>query len=120
MMLRTSYRGNSLALACRRLLVAFFAVAYLWGGFAGEISCAGEVLVVGSLFDVSTGPDVDGGSKKAPTVVDHCYSCAAIVIPVAIQVSVPTSALTGLSFSIDMIRIWETRLLDPPPPKTLT
>ena len=68
MMRRTSYRGNFPAPACRRLLVAFFAVAYLWVGFAGEVSCAGELLVVGSLFDVSAGPDdVDEGSKKAPT-----------------------------------------------------
>lgn len=118
---RTSYCGNVHAPACRRLLVVFFAVAYLLVGFGGEVLCAGDSLFTGMLLSVSAAPDeVDDGLKKMPTVVDHCYTCAPITIPVAIQVSVPTSAPIGLSFSIYTISIWETRLLDPPPPKTLT
>lgn len=118
---RTGYSGNFRAPTCRRLLVAFIAVAYLLVGFAGEVSCAGESLFTGVLLSVSAAPDeVDNGSKKAPTVDDHCYTCAPITIPVTIQVSVPASAPIGLSFSIYTISIWETRLLDPPPPKALT
>jgi len=117
----TSYCGNVRAPALRRLLAVFFAVAYLWVGFAGEISCAGESLFTGSLLAVNAASDdVDEGSNKTPTVVDHCYSCAPITIPVAIQVSVPASIPIGLSFSISTISIWETRLLDPPPPKSPT
>lgn len=116
-----SYCGNVRAPALRRLLVVFFAVAYLWVGFAGEISCAGESLFTGLLLGASAAPDdVDEGSNKTPTVVDHCYSCAPITIPVVIKVSVPASTPISLSFSISTISIWETRLLDPPPPKTLT
>ena len=118
---RTSYRGNFRAPAPRRLLVVFFALAYLLVGFGGEVSCAEESLFTGVLLSVSAAPDeVDDGLKKTPTVVDHCYTCAPITIPVTIQISVPASAPIGLSFSICTISIWETRLLDPPPPKALT
>ncbi len=118
---RTGYSGKFRAPARRRLLVAFIALAYLLVGFGGEVSCAGEALFTGVLLSVSAAPDeVDNGSKKAPTVVDHCYACAPITIPVTIQVSVPASAPIGLSFSIYTISIWEARLLDPPPPKALT
>lgn len=118
---RTGYSGKYRAPACRRLLVAFIAVAYLLVGFGGEVSCAEESLFTGVLFSVSAAPDeIDNGSKTTPTVVDHCYTCAPTTIPAAIQVSVPASTPIGLSFSICTISIWETRLLDPPPPKALT
>lgn len=116
---RLSYRGNVRAPACRRLLVVLFTLAYLFVGFGGEVLCAGESLFTSVLLSVSVAPEeVDDGLKKAPTVVDHCYTCAPITIPVVTQVSVPASAPIGLSFSIHTISIWETRLLDPPPPKT--
>lgn len=119
---KTSYCRIFRAPACRRLLVAFLAVAYLVVGFGGEVSCAEETLSFTSLvLSVSAAPDeLDEGSKKTPAVVDHCYTCAPITIPDAIQVSVPASAPIGLSFSVYTISIWETRLLDPPPPKALT
>lgn len=115
---RTSYFGNFRAPACRRLFVLFVAAAYLLVGFAGEVSCAEETLFTSLLLSVSAPPDeVDEGAKKTPTVVDHCYTCAAITIPVATQVFVPASAPISLSFSIHTIPIWEARLLDPPPPR---
>lgn len=118
---KTSYCRNFRAPAFRRFFVVFFAVAYLVVGFGGEVSCAEESLFTSLVLSVSAAPDEpDEGSKKTPAVVDHCYTCAPITIPVAIQVSVSASAPTGLSFSIDTISIWETRLLDPPPPKDLT
>lgn len=118
---KTNYCRYFRAPACRRLLVVFFAVAYLVVGFGGEVSCAEESLFTSLVLGVSSAPDeLDEGSKKTPAVVDHCYTCAPITIPVAIQVSVPGSAPIGLSFSIYRISIWETRLLDPPPPKALT
>ncbi len=118
---RTGCSGNSYAPAWRRLFVAFVAVAYLLVGFAGEVSCAEGPLFSSLFFCVSAAPDeVDEGAKKTPTVVDHCYTCAPIDIPLAIQVFVPASALIGLSFVIYTFSIWETRVLDPPPPKELT
>jgi hypothetical protein len=118
---RISNRGNFRASAPRRLLVVFLAVAYLLVGFGGEVLCAGEPLFTGLVLSLSAAPDdVDEGSKKTPTVVDHCYTCAPTTIPAAIQVSVPASAQISLSFSIHTITIWETHLLDPPPPKAST
>ena len=118
---RTHSFGNLRVPAFRRLLVAFLAVAYLWVGFVGEVVCAGEVISIGSHFDVNImSNDVDEGSKSTPTVVDHCYTCIPITVADATQVPVPASAPAGLSFSVYTISIWERRLLDPPPPKHLT
>lgn len=112
--------GNFRVPAFRRLLVAFFAVAYLWVGFVGEIVCASEAISIGSRFDVNVAAnDVDEGTKGTPTVVDHCYSCVPITVAEATQVPVPANAPIGLSFSVHTIGIWDTRLLDPPPPKHL-
>lgn len=118
---RTGSCGSFRVPAFRRLLVAFFALAYVWVGFVGEIMCAREVISIGSVLDVDVvSNEADEGSKSTPTVVDHCYSCAPITIAEATQVPVPASAPIGLSFSVYTISIWDTRLLDPPPPKHLT
>jgi hypothetical protein len=43
-----------------------------------------------------------------------------LTIPAAVQIALPVSVSVGLSFPSDPIILVEKRLLDPPPPKTLT
>jgi transposase len=40
----------------------------------------------------------DEGSKKTPTVVDHCYTCAPVVMPALIPVAEPSAEPVKLSF----------------------
>jgi hypothetical protein len=88
--------------AFRRVLTAFLTAIYLIVGFGGEISCAEEALTTGISFDASAVPDkADQDSKKTPTVVDHCYTCAPLTIPAAIQVSEPVAVSVSLSFPSD-------------------
>jgi hypothetical protein len=103
----------------RRVLIAFLALAYLMVGFAGEISCAEETLVTSGPISTTMALDEsDAGSKKTPTVVEHCYTCAPVTIPAAAQISEPVSVSADLSFPSDAIIVVEARLIDPPPPKT--
>lgn len=117
-MKRTStQRGTTRASAFRRVLTAFLAAVYLVAGFAGEISCAKETLVSTSI---SAALDKgDEGSKKAPTVVEHCSTCAPITVPVAALVYIPASMSLQMSFSSDIAVDLEVRLPEPPPPKHL-
>jgi hypothetical protein len=116
---KTDQRGNVRAPGFRRLLTIVVAAAYLMVGFAGEVSCAEETLQAAASLDATAGlATTDEGSKKTPTVVDHCYTCAPITIPVAIQISAPISVSIGPDFPNDTIVVIEKRFLDPPPPKT--
>jgi hypothetical protein len=117
---KTDQRGNLRAPVFRRLLSIVVAAAYLMVGFAGEVSCAEETLPAAvALLDAAAGlATTDEGSKKSPTVVDHCYTCAPITIPVAIQISAPAGVSIGPDFPNDTIVVIEKRFLDPPPPKT--
>jgi len=117
----THHRRAPRISALRRVFIAFLAAIYLIVGFGGEVSCAEETLITGTSFDISAVPDkADQDSKKTPTVVDHCYTCAPLTIPATIQVSEPVGVSVGLSFPSDTMLLIEARLLDPPPPKTST
>src|SRR6266566_144035 len=110
----THHRRASRISAFRRVLMAFLAAIYLIVGFGGEISCAEETLTTGVSFDTSAVPDkADQESKKTPTVVDHCYTCAPLTVPATIQVSEPVGVSVGLSFPSDAMLLIEARLLDP-------
>lgn len=117
-MKRTStQRGTTRASAFRRVLMAFLAAVYLVVGFAGEIACAEETLVSTSISAASD--KADEGSKKAPTVVEHCPTCAPITVPVAALVYIPASMSLQMSFSSDTAVDLEARLPESPPPKHL-
>lgn len=113
----STQRGTTRASAFRRVLMVFLAAVYLVVGFGGEIACAKEPLVSTSI---STASDkADEGSKKAPTVVEHCHTCAPITVPVAASVYIPVSMSLQMSFSSDGAVDLEVRLPEPPPPKHL-
>ena len=102
----------------RRVLIAFLAALYLVVGFAGEISCAEESFIQSTPISTSAASvKTDEDSKKTPEVVEHCYTCAPLTIPVGLQISEPVSAPIGLSFAIQTITVVDRLLLDPPPPK---
>jgi hypothetical protein len=121
-MRRTTNHGIAQRAAIvRRVLTAVLVATYLIVGFGGEISCAEESLTTEASFDVSAVQDkADQDSKKAATVVEHCYTCIPLTIPAAVQIALPVSVSVGLSFPSDPIILVEKRLLDPPPPKSLT
>ena len=121
-MRRTANHGIAQRAAIvRRVLTAVLVATYLIVGFGGEISCAEESLTTEASFDVSAVQDkADQDSKKAATVVEHCYTCIPLTIPAAVQIALPVSVSVGLSFPSDPIILVEKRLLDPPPPKSLT
>jgi hypothetical protein len=121
-MLRTTDHKNAPgASAIRCVLRALLVAAYVIVGFAGEISCVEESLSFQASLDITA---VSGGakegSKKAPTVVEHCYTCVPLTIPAAIQIFEPVGVSVGLSFRSDSIIVVERGFLDPPPPKTST
>ena len=103
----------------RRVLMAMLAVIYVLVGFGGEISCAEESLTTEVSYDISALPDqADQSSKNTKVVVEHCYTCAPLTIPAAIQIALPVSVSVHRSLSNDPIIVVEKRLLDPPPPKS--
>jgi hypothetical protein len=103
----------------RRVLIAFLAAAYLAVGFGGEVSCAEESVITSVPVSTAAASDkADEGSKKTPSVVEHCYTCVPIMLPAAAQVSEPVSVSVHLLFPNDTIGVFEKRFLDPPPPKT--
>ncbi|UGV24661.1 hypothetical protein E0H22_02555 [Rhodopseudomonas boonkerdii] len=99
--------------------MAILAAAYLVVGFAGEIACA-EDLSTSVPVGISTAEKTDEGSKKTPTVVDHCYSCVPLTVPAAVAVYEPLSMSAQISFPNETVLVLEARLPDPPPPKFLT
>ena len=100
----------------RRVLVAMLAAIYV---LVGEISCAEESLTTEVSYDISALPgQADQSSKNTKVVVEHCYTCAPLTIPAAIQIALPVSVSVHRSLSNDPIIVVEKRLLDPPPPKS--
>lgn len=116
---RTNRRGSQKS-RLRKALLVLLAAVYALVGFGGEISCAEEALeaIPYSTADVSAGSDkADVDGKKTPTVVDHCYTCVPLTVPVAASVCAP-AVLSGIvSFRCSTILALEARLLDTPPPK---
>jgi hypothetical protein len=95
-------------------------------GFAGEISCAEETLEVANA-SIANSSEVnavtdksDEGSKKTPTVVEHCYTCAPIVMPALVPVAEPSAEPVKLSFEAPTFLLEDHPGLDTPPPKRLT
>jgi hypothetical protein len=103
------------------VLTALLVAAYVIVGFGGEISCAEETLATTSSFAASPVTDKsDEGSKKAPEVVEHCYTCVPLLIPTPILVSEPAAQPVELSFDAPMFVLEDHPGLDTPPPKHLT
>ena len=104
----------------RKALLVFLMAAYVLVGFAGEISCAEESSGVPkeSISADVISDKADPNTKKSPTVVDHCYTCAPVVIPVAAAVCIQSSLSGAMSFGCSTIPALEARLLDTPPPKS--
>jgi len=118
---RTNHRRASVAPVYYRLLIAFLAVAYLVVGFAGEIACAEESLFISAAFEVGAIIDkADEGSKATPTVVEHCYSCAPLVMPARVEIAEPSAQPVELSFEALTFLLEDHLELDTPPPKHLT
>lgn len=124
-MRRTTYHKRRPP-ALRRLLTALLAVAYLLVGFAGEMSCAEETLELSnaSIADSSEVNAVteksDEGSKQAPTVVEHCYTCVPLLIPAHVLIAEPSAQPARLSFQDPMFVLEDHPGLDTPPPKHST
>jgi len=105
----------------RRVLTALLIATYVFVGFGGEISCAEETLASSSSLDASAVTDKsDEGSKKTPTVVEHCYTCAPVVMPALVPVAEPSAEPIKLSFEAPTFLLEVHPGLDTPPPKHLT
>jgi hypothetical protein len=117
----TDVRGSPRAPAFRRALTAFLVAAYVIVGFGGEISCAEETLATASSLVASAVTDkADEGSKKAPEVVEHCYTCVPLVMPALVLVAEPSADPVKLSFEAPTFLLEDHPGLDTPPPKHLT
>lgn len=113
---RTNRQGSQKS-RLRQALLVLLASVYVLVGFGGEISCAEEAIPY-STADVSAGSDkADVDGKKTPTVVDHCYTCVPLTVPVAASVYAPAFLSGIVSFRCSTILALEPRLLDTPPPK---
>ena len=109
------------ASAFRRVLMGLLVATYVIVGFGGEISCAEETLATANSLDASAVTDKsDEGSKKTPTVVDHCYTCAPVVMPALVPVAEPSAEPVKLSFEAPTFLLEDHPGLDTPPPKRLT
>jgi hypothetical protein len=101
------------------VLLTLLVAVYVVVGFAGELNCASEALEATSVSNPISVALNDGGSKKSPTLVDHCYTCVPLTIPAAPQISEPLSHSVALLFPSDTMVVLEERLPDTPPPKFL-
>ena len=107
--------------AFRRMLTALLVLAYVIVGFGGEISCAEETLKSALSFETSAVRDKsDEGSKKAPEVVEHCYTCIPLVMPAPVLVAEPPAEPVKLLFEAPTLLLEDHPGLDTPPPKRLT
>ncbi len=114
-------KSGSVAPAWRGLLTAFLMVAYIVVGFAGEISCAKETLRSADQIEVGDVPTKgDQGSKKSAALVDHCYTCAPLLVPAPVLVVEPTAELLPPGFTTSTFLLEDRPGLDTPPPKHLT
>lgn len=85
-----AHRHAPRASAFRRVLTALLVATYVIVGFGSEISCAEGSLIPGTSADVIVVADrANEGSKQAPTIVEHCYTCAPVVMPVLVPVAEP-------------------------------
>src|SRR6266852_665712 len=121
---RTDHKYRTSAL--RRLLTALLAVAYLLVGFSGEVWCAEETLEIANA-SIANSSEVnaateksDEGSKKAPTVVEHCYTCVPLLMPAPVLVAEPSAQPVKLSFEAPTFVLEDHPWVDTPPPKHLT
>jgi len=115
-----AHRRATRASAFRRVLTALLVATYVIVGFGGEISCAEETLATANSLDASAVTDKsDEGSKRTPTVVDHCYTCAPVVMPALIPVAEPSAEPVKLSFVTPAFLLEDHPGLDTPPPKHL-
>jgi hypothetical protein len=121
-MKKTALHGHApRASALRRVLMALLAVAYLFVGFAGEISCAEETLAsAGSLDATAVADESDETSKKAPEIVEHCYTCVPLVMPAPVHIAEPSAEPIKVSFHAPVFVLEDHPGLDTPPPKHLT
>lgn len=120
MRLQIGHRLRSFAPAIRGLLTVFLTVAYVVVGVAGEISCAEETLANAGQVEVDGAlGKVDEGSKK-PAVVDHCYTCVPLLIPVPVLVAEPAAEPVPLTFATPRFLLEDYPGLDTPPPKRQT
>jgi len=109
--------------ALRRLLTALLAVVYLLVGFAGEISCAEETLEIANASVVNSSvvnaatEKSDEGSKRAPAVVEHCYTCVPLLMPALALVAEPSAQPVRFSFQAPTFVLEDHPGLDTPPPK---
>jgi hypothetical protein len=109
-------RGSVRAPALRRLFIILLAAAYLMVGFGGEISCAEETLPAAASLDARAGlATTDEGSQKTPTVVEHCYTCAPVVMPALVSVAEPSAEPIKLSFEAPTFLLEDYPGLDTPP-----
>ena len=117
----TNHRGISRAPAFRRVLTALLVATYVIVGFGGEVSCAEESLTNGTSSGIIVVADrSDEGSKQTPLTVEHCYTCAPVVMPVLVPVGEPLAEPVKLSFDAPMFVLEDHPGLDTPPPKHLT
>lgn len=61
----------------------------------------------------------DEGAKKTLTVVEHCYTCAPVVMPALVPVAEPSAEPVKLSFEAPTFLLEDHPGLDTPPPKHL-
>jgi hypothetical protein len=119
-MKKTALHGHA-PRALRRVLMALLAVAYLFVGFAGEISCAEETLATAGSPDANVVADKsDETSKKAPEIVEHCYTCVPLVMPAPVHIAEPSAEPVKVSFHAPVFALEDHPGLDTPPPKRLT
>lgn len=123
---RICHSSRSFAPAFRGLLTVLLTLTYVLVGFAGEISCAGETLASADQIEIADAPvntdqgKTDQGSKKAVTVVDHCYTCVPLLIPPPVLVAEPAAKSVPPTFATPTFLLEDHPGLDTPPPKCLT
>ncbi|MCP4615765.1 MAG: hypothetical protein GY844_04965 [Bradyrhizobium sp.] len=105
----------------RGLLTVFLTVAYVVVGLAGEISCAKETFASVDQIEAGDAPAKgDQGSKKPVAVVDHCYTCAPLLLPAPVLVAEPMAEPVPPTFATPTFLLEDHPGLDTPPPKHLT
>ena len=126
-------RSRCSARVLRHLLTVVLALAYIFVGFGGEISCAQETLENNAAIDVSVSPEskspeskslesispgqAEQGSSKATQVVDHCYTCVPLLIPAPVLIAEPLARPAELPLLEATVLVEDHPGLDTPPPK---
>jgi hypothetical protein len=114
-------KSRAFAPALRGFLTVFLMLAYVMVGIAGEVACAEETLAVADRVMVDGGQDkADQGDKKSVAVVDHCYTCVPLLLPLQVLVAEPSAKPATLAFTTPTFLLGDHPGLDTPPPKELT